>query len=98
VFVRADYAGIALMIGRRTGTIYSWIEEMYGVHIGSVEQVLSTEAIPKAVASALGTQPENLGIAIQRTYRVTEGDIIEGAFNLHPAERFRYEVTLQRWD
>jgi DNA-binding GntR family transcriptional regulator len=97
VFVRADYAGIALMIGRQKGTIYSWIEEMYGVRVGTVEQVLSTDVIPRAIASALGTQPESLGIAIQRTYRLTDGDIIEVAFNLHPAERFRYEVTLRSY-
>src|SRR4029453_6926649 len=39
VFVRADYAGIGLMIGRRSGTIYSWIEEKYGVCVCRVEQV-----------------------------------------------------------
>lgn len=98
VFVRADYAGIALMIGRRSGTIYSWIEEMYGVRVGSVEQVLSAEPIPKAIARALRVKPDSQGIAIQRSYRLTGGEVVEVAFNLHPADRFRYAVTLQRRD
>ena len=98
VFVRADYAGIALMIGRRTGTIYSWIEEMYGVRVGSVEQTLASEPIPKTIARALRAKPDSPGIAIQRTYRLTDNEIVRVAFNLHPADRFRYSVTLQRRD
>ena len=98
VFVRADFAGIALMIGRRPGTIYSWIEEMYGVRVGSVEQTLSTEQIPAAIASTLRAEPDSTGIAIRRVYRLTDGETVEIAFNLHPADRFRYSVTLQRRD
>jgi GntR family transcriptional regulator len=96
VFVRADYAGIGLMIGRRSGPIYSWIEEMYGVRVGSVEQVLSAEPIPQAIATALRIERDSTGIAIRRSYRLTDGEIVEVAFNLHPADRFRYSVTLQR--
>lgn len=98
VFVRADYAGIALMIGRRSGTIYSWIEEIYDVRVGSVEQVLCAERISKAIAPALRVEPDSMGIAIQRIYRLTDGEVVEVAFNLHPADRFRYSVTLQRRD
>ena len=61
VFVRADYAGIGLMIGRRSGTIYSWIEDMYGVRVGSVEQTLSTETMPAAIAATLRAKPKKHG-------------------------------------
>jgi GntR family transcriptional regulator len=96
VFVRADYAGIGLMIGRRSGTIYSWIEEMYGVRVGSVEQVLSTEPMPAAIAATLRARPGGMAIAIRRVYRLTDGELVEVAFNLHPADRFSYSMTLQR--
>ena len=96
VFVRADYAGIGLMIGRRSGTIYSWIEELYGVRVGSVEQVLSTEPLPEAIAATLRAEAGSLGVAIRRAYRLTDGELVEVAFNLHPADRFSYSVTLQR--
>ena len=92
VFVRADYAGIGLMIGRRAGPIYSWIEEMYGVRVGSVEQV----PMPQAIAGTLGGEPGGMAVAIRRAYRLTGGDLVEVAFNLHPAERFSYSVTMQR--
>jgi len=96
VFVRADYAGIGLLIGRRAGTIYSWIEEMYGVRVGSVEQVLRAEPMPEAIAAALRTQAGGMAIAIRRAYRLTNDELVEVAFNLHPADRFSYSVTLRR--
>ena len=96
VFVRADYAGIGLMIGRRSGTIYSWIEEMYGVRVGSVEQTLSAEPMPEAIAATLHAEPGSMAIAIRRVYRLTDAQLVEVAFNLHPADRFTYSVTLQR--
>lgn len=96
VFVRVDYAGVGLMIGRRSGTIFSLIEEMYDVRIGSIEQVLSAAPIPKPIAPTLRVEPGAMGIAIRRAYRLTSGDLVEVAFNLHPADRFSYTVTLQK--
>lgn len=96
VFVRADYAGIGLMIGRRSGTIYSWIEDMYGVRVGSVEQVLNAEPMPEAIAATLRAERGSTAIALRRAYRLTNGELVEVAFNLHPADRFSYSVTLQR--
>ncbi|WP_187830409.1 GntR family transcriptional regulator [Siccirubricoccus phaeus] len=96
VFVLSDYAGIALMIGRKPGTIYSWIEEMYGVRIGEVQQVLRAEPMPEALTAELGCQPGSMAINVRRSYRLVGGELVEVAFNLHPADRFTYEVTLRR--
>lgn len=96
VFVRADYAGIGLMIGRRSGPIYSWIEEMYGVRVGSVQQLLRVEPMPQAIAATLRERAGAMAVAIRRAYRLTDGELVEVAFNLHPAERFSYSVTMRR--
>lgn len=96
VFVRADYAGIGLMIGRRSGPIYSWIEEMYGVRIGEVQQVLRAEPMPETITAELTCAPGSMAIVIRRAYRLVGGELVEVAFNLHPADRFTYELTLQR--
>jgi GntR family transcriptional regulator len=37
-----------------------------------------------------------MGIEVRRTYRLDTGKIAEIAFNLHPAHRFRYSMTLRR--
>ena len=96
VFVLSDFAGIGLLIGRRPGTIYSWIEEMYGVRIGEVQQVLRAEPMPERLAAELACEPGSTAISIRRSYRLVGGELVEVAFNLHPAERFTYELTLRR--
>ena len=96
VFVLAAYAGVGLRIGRAPGTIYSWIEEMYGVRVAEVEQRISAEPMPRPVAEGLRTRAGRLAIAIRRAYRLADRQLIEVAFNLHPAERFTYSIKLQR--
>jgi DNA-binding GntR family transcriptional regulator len=96
VYVLSEYAGIALMIGRRPGTIYSWIEEMYGVRIGEVQQLLRAEPMPEALAAELDCAAGSMAISIRRAYRLAGGELVEVAFNLHPADRFTYALTLQR--
>ena len=96
VFVHADYAGIGLLIGRRKGTIYSWIEEMYGVRIEEVRQVLCVAPMTADVAQSLGCEPGAMAVCIRRSYFLQDGTLVEVAFNQHPAERFRYELTLRK--
>jgi GntR family transcriptional regulator len=96
VFVLSDYAGIGLLIGRKPGTIYSWIEEMYGVRIDEVQQVLRTEPMPERLAAELACEPGSTAISIRRSYRLVGGKLVEVAFNLHPSDRFKYEMTLRR--
>jgi DNA-binding GntR family transcriptional regulator len=96
VFVLADYAGVGLRIGRRAGPIYSWIEEMYGVRIAEVEQVLRAEPMPDAIGERLGAADGATAICIRRAYRLADRRLVEVAFNLHRSDRFTYVVTLQR--
>lgn len=96
VFVRSDYAGVGLMIGRRTGTIYSWIEEMYGVQVGEVRQVLRVVRMPDEICKLLSCDPGSAAVEVLRSYRLESGELVEVAFNLHPADRFSYELTLQK--
>ncbi|MGF7162596.1 DNA-binding GntR family transcriptional regulator [Rhodoligotrophos appendicifer] len=96
VFVHSDYAGIGLMIGRRSGTIYSWIEEMYGVQVGEVRQVLRVEQMPDDLCAVLACETGSPAVEISRFYRLLNGDLVEVAFNIHPADRFSYEMTLRK--
>jgi GntR family transcriptional regulator len=96
VFVRADFAGIALKIGRSAGTIYSWIEEMYGVRVESVEQTFRGEPMPDELAPMLGVEPGSMAVGVHRNYRLGDGSLIEVATNLHPVDRFSYSVKLNR--
>ncbi len=96
VFILADYAGVGLRIGRCAGTIYSWIEEMYGVRISEVEQVLQAEPMPDSIGERLSAPPGGTAISIRRAYRLADRRLVEVAFNLHRSDRFTYSVTLKR--
>ena len=96
VFVHADYAGIGLLIGRKKGAIHTWIEEMYGVRIDEVKQILSVEPMTPDVAASLGCAPQTMGVCIRRSYFLEDGTLVEVAFNQHRADRFRHELTLRK--
>jgi DNA-binding GntR family transcriptional regulator len=96
VYIHADYANVRRMIGKRPGPIYAWIEDMHGVHINEIEQVLSARDVPAALSKKLEVKAGSMGIEVRRTYRLDSGKIAEIAFNLHPAHRFRYAMTLRR--
>jgi DNA-binding GntR family transcriptional regulator len=96
VYIHAGYANVVRMIGKRPGPIYAWIEDMHGVHIDEIEQVLSARDVPAALSKKLGVKAGTMGIEVRRTYRLDSGKIAEIAFNLHPAHRFRYAMTLRR--
>jgi DNA-binding GntR family transcriptional regulator len=96
VFIDADYAGVSRLIGRRPGPIFELIEDLYGERIGEVEQILRACPAPQRIASTLQVEPGETVIEVERIYRLTTGKVAEVAFSLHPADRFRFAMTLRR--
>jgi GntR family transcriptional regulator len=96
VYIHSDYTNVLRMIGRRSGPIYAWIEDLHGEHINEIEQVLSARDVPNALSKKLGVKARSMAIEVRRIYRLDTGKIAEIAFNLHPAHRFRYSMTLRR--
>ena len=96
VFVHASYAGVGLLLGRRPGPIYGWIEEQYGERITEVEQLLRARMVPDAIAPTLQVEPGSTVVDVRRIYRIATGTVAEVSFNLYPAERFSFSMTLRR--
>ena len=96
VFVHADYGRVGDLIGHRPGPVYALIEALYGERITEVQQTLRAAALPEAVADGLGAEPGSMAIEITRAYRTAARRLVEVSFNLHPAERFAYTMTLRR--
>ena len=92
----AAYAGVGLLLARRTGPIYSWIEEQYGERIAEVEQSLRTRTVPDEIASTLQTEIGSTVVEIRRIFRIASRAVAEVSFNLYPAERFSFSITLRR--
>jgi len=96
VYVSAAYDGIADLVGKKAGPIYALIEEVYGEKVTEIEQTLRVVTVPAAVAPGLGVEPGSAAVEVRRSYRIETGELAEIAFNLHPAERFSYSLTLRR--
>ncbi len=95
VYVHAAYAGIRSLIGKRTGAIYTYIEEMYGERVVEVVQTLSAVTVPERIAAGLKVAPGSPALQIERVYKSAKHRVIEVAFNLHPADRFSYSISLR---
>jgi len=96
VYVHADFAGVARLIGRRSGPIYLWIEDLYGESVAEVEQSIRTGRAPERIAGKLGVATGATVIQVQRLYRLTSGVVAEVALNVYPADRFELTMTLRR--
>ena len=95
VYVHAAYAGIRSLIGKRTGPIYTWIEDMYDERVVEVVQTLRAVTVPDALAARLAVPAGSAALEIERVYKSAKRRIIEVAFNLHPADRFSYSISLR---
>jgi len=96
VYVSAAYDGVADLVGKKAGPIYALIEEVYGETVTEIEQTLRITTVPAPVAPGLGVESGSAGVEIRRSYRIETGELAEIAFNLHPADRFSYSLTLRR--
>lgn len=96
VFLHPDYAGVSRLVGRRGGAVYELMEDLYGVRVGEVTQVIKSRPLPRHVAEGLQAPPDATAIEVTRTYRLTSGKVAEVAVNYYPAERFTFAMTLRR--
>lgn len=95
VYVHAAYAGVRSRIGKSTGPIYTWIEEMYDERVVEVVQTLRAVTVPETIAAKLAVPPGSAALEIERVYKSAKHRVIEVAFNLHPADRFSYSISLR---
>lgn len=95
VYLNVALAGLAKRIPRSSGVIYPLVEKELGVRIAWIGQRI--EAVPLAAADAarLGSRP-GCGLRVTRYYYDGTDRLLEVSDSLHAAERFAYEMRLQR--
>jgi DNA-binding GntR family transcriptional regulator len=96
IYIHADYAGVALYLGRRPGPIYLWIEEMYGALVQEVEQIFTGAVVPEDAAGPLKLAAGSPVIEARRNYVLAGGKLALIAFTVYPADRFRHAMVLRR--
>ncbi len=95
-WIHDDFAGIARLLDRRTAPIYELIEDMYGVRVGEVDQVVRGGKAPQAAADSLGLPRNAPVIELERTYRLTDGKVVEVSRNYYPIDHFSLALKLRR--
>lgn len=72
------------------------IEEQYGLRIASVQQDISACTLPDEIADQLRAPRGSPGLLILRQYRDAAQNIIEASTSYHPAEHYKFSITLVR--
>lgn len=96
IYLAARFAGVARLLGRRTGPVYALVETIYGERIEEVEQSLHAHKLGEHEISRLDVAAGDTLIEIRRIYRLLDGTIAEITFNRYPADRFRMSMNLKR--
>lgn len=95
-YIHNDFAGVARVHDRRSTPFYELMEDMYGVSIGGVEQVIRGCQVPPEVGALLGLRKGTTVIEMVRSYRLTDGRLVELSTNLHPIDGFSLAMKLHR--
>lgn len=96
VFVAAEYAGVERIRARQRGPVWRLIEDVYGERLVEVEQMLRVRPVPEDLFTGLQVEAESSVVEVSRTYRTTSGKVAEVSVNLYPADKFRFQMKLQR--
>jgi GntR family transcriptional regulator len=96
VFINAEFAGVGRLLERHRGPIFELIEDLYGERVAEVHQELSALPVPAALAERLQVEPGETAIQMHRIYKLASGKTAQVVFNLHPADRFRFAMTMRR--
>lgn len=96
VYIHSEYSGVGVQIGRKRGTIYSFIESMYRVRVTRVDQTLDSVAIPPRMHGVVDFHGSDISIRIRRVYRLADDSIPMVALNYHSPARLRLNWSLRR--
>lgn len=96
IYMRADLAPPAAQMVERLGAIADWMAEERGVPTARVDQAIIAMVLPPHLAEVLQAEAGVPALQTQRTYFDPDGNLMSKSFNTHPADRFTYEMTLNR--
>lgn len=95
IYIKAAYGGIKEAIAIEPVPVYALIERLYGIRVAEVKQDIQATVIEAPQARALNVAAGSAGLVITRRYYAEGGNLVEVAVNLHPADRFSYQMTLR---
>lgn len=97
LYVDAHYRGIRKLAQQYPDRLVSeLIETNYGRRIAAVDQMITAQPIPAAVARELDVAADSAGLFILRQYRDQAGKVVEASISYHPTGRYQFSFTLIR--
>ncbi len=96
VLIDERYAAAVADTSLHATAIFALIERHFGIAITEVAQEIKATLLDAAMAEALGSSEGSAALLITRRYFGPGHRLIEMSKTLHPADRFRYAMTLRR--
>ncbi|MGX9787993.1 GntR family transcriptional regulator [Mycobacterium sp. MMS18-G62] len=95
-YINRAFAAVGRLLHRHSGAIFPLIEDLFGVSIVEVHQEISAIVTSGELAAGLGVDAGTAALAMQRTYRTSDGEVAQVTVNTHPASRYRHSMTMRR--
>lgn len=95
-YIHRDFAAVGRLLPRHTGPIFPLIEDLFGVSIVEVHQEIGAALIPPALADSLKVAAGSAALEVRRTYKISDGQVVQVTISTHPAARFRHSMTMRR--
>jgi GntR family transcriptional regulator len=96
VYVDHRFAALLAKPRIHTTALFSQVEQEYGEAIVEVDQEIEAVVLDATDAARLLAGPGSAALLITRRYFAPGRRLIEMSYSLHPADRFRYAMTLRR--
>jgi DNA-binding GntR family transcriptional regulator len=96
VYVVSPFTSSMKSLGRRTQrAIFDHLAEANGLVISTIEQEITATVIDQAESELLGTAAGNPALTVLRRF-ISDQRLIEVSETIFPADRFSYEIRLER--
>lgn len=96
LWLHPAFRSIRGIMGPLKSAVYASVEEQFGEVVATVEQEIRAVALTRAQADDLQAPARSPALWVCRRYRNGQGELIELAISIHPADRFSYSTVLRR--
>jgi DNA-binding GntR family transcriptional regulator len=96
MYIRADLAPPVDVFVELNGGVTEWMATERGAPTARIEQTIAGGLLTDSEADVLDAEPGSAVLRTMRRYYDKGGRIIALSDTVHPADRFTYEMTMQR--
>src|SRR5262249_30200752 len=96
LYLLSAYARVMTRLsGPQHRAIFEMVVTEFGLVLAQIDQSITATVLDASDAAKLDAEPEKPALEIYRRYS-TAGGVFETTENIHPADRFSYELSLER--